>query len=148
MFKKRIYCENFIEMKWGKLLLFLKKSSFLRNISTVDILASWWDINIKLRSLKLNKQPCRRFFYSFFILRIRLVTKSKVRNTIFLKKRICFQKLSVLEKKVSLVSISQIENYEKKSSTRVTSEVRKCPKTHFCRFWFSRNSVFCDLRKN
>ena len=44
--------------------------------------------------------------------------------------------------------ISQIENAAKKSSTRVTSEVRKCPKTHFCRFWFLPNSVFCDLRKS
>ena len=49
-------------MKWGKLLLFLKKSSFLQNISTVDILASWWDIDIKLRSLKPNKQPCWEIF--------------------------------------------------------------------------------------
>ena len=45
-------------------------------------------------------------------------------------------------------AISQIQNEAKKSSTRVTSEVRKCPKTHFCRFSFSRNSHFCNLRKN
>ena len=49
-------------MKWGKLLLFLKKSSFLQNISTVDILAIWWDIDIKFRYLKPNKQLCREIF--------------------------------------------------------------------------------------
>ena len=45
-------------------------------------------------------------------------------------------------------AISQIQNEAKKSSIRVTSEVRKCPKTRFCRFSFSRNLHFCDLRKN
>ena len=50
--------------------------------------------------------------------------------------------------KSSISAISQIQKDAKKSSIRVTSEVRKCPKTHFCRFSFSRNSHFCDLRKN
>ena len=45
-------------------------------------------------------------------------------------------------------AISQIENEAKKSGIRVTSEVRKCPKTRFCRFSFSRNLHFCDLQKN
>ena len=49
-------------MKWGKLLLFLKKSSFLQNISTVDILASWWDIDIKFRIVKPDKQLCWEIF--------------------------------------------------------------------------------------
>ena len=91
-FTSRTYLAKNSFHEWFTSLPFWGKTHFFKQIFNsryLEQLLKYWH---QIRTARTKQIALSEiFFYLFIILKIRLATKSKVRDIIFLKKRVCFQ---------------------------------------------------------
>ena len=96
-------------------IVFFEENFNLQYLS--QLISCWYQIETSKTKEVISVE---RFFYLFLILKIRLATKSKVRNLIFLRKRVCFQNFGrVLYYWIQLLNFHTEKKYKKNKNWKM-----------------------------